>query len=259
GRAFARLGPGELIAFQSAYGGTPREAELTLHLQVDDFMVGGGPGGGPGGGAKRTRSSSGAGHAGPAGPTQLEALLDAVAAAFTTLRLPRPKPPWLNELPAAVGLADVLAGIQPDGSGMAITFGLYDNPVRSEQGTAVVDLEDGGGLLIFGSGGSGKTTVLRTLAASAVQTAGPAGVTIFAIHFASRSLRTLDALDQTAVVAPGDDLESVTRVISILETETRRRRELLGGAETLSAHIADGGAPLPRVLLLVDGYTAMRD
>jgi S-DNA-T family DNA segregation ATPase FtsK/SpoIIIE len=142
---------------------------------------------------------------------------------------------------------------------MAVTFGLYDNPVRSEQGTAVVDLEDGGGLLVFGSGGSGKTTVLRTLAASAVQTAGPAGVTIFAIDFASRSLRTLETLDQTAVVAPGDDLEAVTRVISILETETRRRRELLGGAETLSAHIADGATPLPRVLLLVDGYTAMRD
>src|SRR5207248_8290955 len=115
------------------------------------------------------------------------------------------------------------------GGGMAVTFGMYDNPVRSEQGTAVVDLEDGGGLLVFGSGGSGKTTVLRTLAASAVQTAGPAGVTIVAIDFASRSLRTLEALDQTAVVAPGDDLESVTRMISILETEIKRRRELLGG------------------------------
>ncbi|TMK51011.1 MAG: hypothetical protein E6G66_06650 [Actinobacteria bacterium] len=256
GRAFARLGPGELVAFQSAYGGTPLEAEQTLHLHVDDFTVGGA---GSGGGAKRVRSSSGAGPARRAGPTQLEALLDAVTAAFKNLGLPRPKPPWLNELPAAVRLADALTGVRPGGSGMAVTFGLYDNPVRSEQGTAVVDLEDGGGLLIFGSGGSGKTTVLRTLAASAVQTAEPAGLTIFAIDFASRSLRSLEALDQTAVVAPGDDLESVTRVISILETETRRRRELLGGAETLSAHIADGGVPLPRVLLLVDGYTAMRD
>jgi S-DNA-T family DNA segregation ATPase FtsK/SpoIIIE len=255
GRAFARLGPGELVAFQSAYGGTPLEAEQTLHLHVDDFTVGGAGGGG----AKRARTSPGAGAAGRAGPTQLEALLDAVTVAFKNLRLPRPKPPWLNELPAAVRLADVLTGVRPGGGGMAVTFGLYDNPVRSEQGTAVVDLEDGGGLLIFGSGGSGKTTVLRTLAASAVQTTGPAGVTIFAIDFASRSLRTLEALDQTAVVAPGDDLESVTRVISILETETKRRRELLGGAETLSAHLADGGAPLPRVLLLVDGYTAMRD
>jgi S-DNA-T family DNA segregation ATPase FtsK/SpoIIIE len=256
GRAFARLGPGELVAFQSAYGGTPLEVEQTLHLHIDNFVVGGAGGAG---GQKRSRSSSGAGRAGPAGPTQLEALLDGVAAAFDHLSLPRPKPPWLNELPVSVGLADALTGVVPGGSGMAVTFGMYDNPVRSEQGTAVVDLEDGGGLLVFGSGGSGKTTVLRTLAASAVQTAGPAGVTIFAIDFASRSLRTLEALDQTAVVAPGDDLESVTRVISILETETRRRRALLGGAETLSAHIADGGTPLPRVLLLVDGYTAMRD
>jgi S-DNA-T family DNA segregation ATPase FtsK/SpoIIIE len=256
GRAFARLGPGELVAFQSAYGGTPLEAEQTLHLHVDNFTVGGA---GSGGGARRVRGSPRAGAGGRAGPTQLEALLDAVTAAYNNLRLPRPKPPWLNELPATVRLADVLTGVRPGASGMAMAFGLYDNPVRSEQGTAVVDLEDGGGLLVFGSGGSGKTTVLRTLAASAVQTAGPAGVTIFAIDFASRSLRTLEALEQTAVVAPGDDLESVTRVISILETETKRRRELLGGAETLSAHIADGGAPLPRVLLLVDGYTAMRD
>ena len=56
GRAFARLGPGELVAFQSSYGGTPLEAEQTLHLHLDDFTVGG-PGGG--GGRKRSRSSSG--------------------------------------------------------------------------------------------------------------------------------------------------------------------------------------------------------
>src|SRR5439155_27106355 len=59
GRAFARLGPGELVAFQSAYGGAPLEAEQTLHLHVDDFMVGGGGGGG---GPKRSRSPSEAGH-----------------------------------------------------------------------------------------------------------------------------------------------------------------------------------------------------
>jgi S-DNA-T family DNA segregation ATPase FtsK/SpoIIIE len=251
GRAFAKLGPGELIAFQSAYGGAALDEDETVQVHIDDFQVGGGRG--------RSRAAGRSAVPGAGAPTQLEALLEAVALAAETLQLPRPKPPWLNELPPRVGLADVLAGAGPGGAGMVVPFGMFDDPVRSDQGTAGVDLEEGGGLLVFGSGGSGKTTVLRTIAASAVQTAGPGGVTIFAVDFASRSLRALEALDQCAAVAPGDDLEAVTRVLSILESEVRRRRALLGGAETLSAHVADGGGPLTRVLLLVDGYTAMRD
>ena len=55
----------------------------------------------------------------------------------------------------------------------------------------MVDLEDGGGWLVFGSGGSGKTTVLRSVAASLLLDGTPADVVVLAFDFASRGLAGL--------------------------------------------------------------------
>ena len=80
---------------------------------------------------------------------------------------------------------------------------------------------------------------------------------MFVIDCASRSLATLRDLPHVAAVATGDDLESITRVITVLTAELDRRRPLLSDidvqAENLSAYL-DKGYTLPRIIVLVDGY-----
>lgn len=134
---------------------------------------------------------------------------------------------------------------------------MLDDPAAQQQYPAVFDLEQSGGLLIGGSGGSGKTTALRAAAVAATVDATPDEVALFVLDCASRSLAPLRALPHVAEVATGDDIESITRLITLLTAEVDRRRLLLTDlsvqAETLTAYL-EKGRKLPRVVLLVDGF-----
>jgi len=261
GRGFARLGPRELVPFQAAYAGVPLSDGERSVVTVRAFERDGV------GELLARHSRSGARDVdalldGDAEPrTQLDAVIDAVVEANRLGGYPPSRPPWQEVLPEHLTLdellADPRAAVEADDAGRTIALGLLDLPRAQEQRPALVDLEDGGGLLVFGAGGSGKTTLLRTAVVSAVRAAAPGGLVVFGLDFASRALKDLEALPEVAMVAGGDDLEGVTRTIAVLRAELERRRTLLAEAraETLSAHRAQGGGDdLPRILLVVDGY-----
>src|SRR4029077_18858189 len=109
--------------------------------------------------------------------------------------------------------------------------------------------------LVFGAGGAGKTTLLRTIAVSAAASGTAVQVPHRGLDCASRGLGAVDALAQVVDVATGDDLEAVTRHLAVLGDELVRRRRLLADAhaEHLTAY-NERHAPLPRILLLVDGF-----
>lgn len=190
--------------------------------------------------------------------THLDVLLEAVRTAMPNAPLPRK--PWREMLPEQLEWFKVERphDASVDGRrGRYITIGMLDAPESQAQYPAVFDLEEGGGLLIGGSGGSGKTTALRTVALSAVVDATPDEVVLFVIDCASRSLATLRDLPHVAAVATGDDLESITRVLALLAAELDRRRPILTDlevqAENLSAYL-DKGHTLARIVVIVDGF-----
>ena len=190
--------------------------------------------------------------------THLDVLLDAVCNAMPNAPLPRK--PWREMLPEQLRWFDIArpeSTSAPGRRGRLITIGMLDDPAKQAQYPAVFDLEEGGGLLIGGSGGSGKTTALRTAAIAAVADATPDEVVLFVIDCASRSLGALRDLPHVAAVATGDDLESMTRVITVLAAELDRRRPILTDldvqAENLTSYL-DKGYSLPRIVVLVDGF-----
>lgn len=252
GRGFARLGTGGLIEFQGAFSGVPHTAthgqrpirvtdfpstgEVTLHPAPDpDFQT--------------------------EGVTQLDAVLAAVVDATQHLGLSRGRRPWLEDLPRTVFHADVRAGVYgqvpPLMPGRDILVGVVDLPETQTQRPHIVDLEASGGLLIYGAGGSGRTSALRTVIASAIDDATPAAVEIFVLDFAGRGLEPLRGLPHVASVTSGDDLEQATRVLMHLEAEVARRQKLLAShrADTLSSFNAErADERLSRLLLVLDGY-----
>jgi DNA segregation ATPase FtsK/SpoIIIE, S-DNA-T family len=147
--------------------------------------------------------------------------------------------------------------------GRSVTLGVGDLPDEQRQTVVDVDLEASGGLLIFGSGGAGKTTMLRTIAAGLAGKGTPDEVQLFVLDFAGRSLAQLEELPHVAATATSDDLEKVTRILTVLEGEIERRRRILADAraESVSALRARGrgddgpGVPsLPRLVVLLDNY-----
>jgi|GEM_PF-6867240 len=86
--------------------------------------------------------------------------------------------PWLDPLPNVLewsqlpALGSLVAGVAADSSGaFVLTFGLSDNPDAQSQPLAVWHPEREGHLLVSGPVGSGRTTVVHTLA-HAAKTAG---------------------------------------------------------------------------------------
>lgn len=240
GRAIARMGPGQLVEFQSAYCSAPlAEVSGRPPIVVTPFGLDE-----PLGAAISTPSGSD----GPEPRTQLDALIDAIRA----VGHPPVRQIWNELLPEHLPMTDAdrarrTPGYERD-PGRLVLLGMADDPANQVQHSCVVDLESGGGLLVLGTGGSGKTTVLRTVAASAAlddARAGGGTVAIAALDFSSGELRGLRALPQCVGVGTLDDMEATTRIIETLDVEIARRR---GAAES------DPAARSPRVLLLVDGY-----
>jgi S-DNA-T family DNA segregation ATPase FtsK/SpoIIIE len=255
GRGFARMGPRELVPFQSAYAGAPLTGDAGPRpVLVAPFAIE------PADGATTVIGGDAAGTG--TERTQLDAVIDAVVEASRTGNYRPSRAPWREMLPEHVALAQLRTdqrAVAPTGmAGRQVAVGIIDHPELQEQYPAVVDLEDGGGLMVFGSGGSGKTTLLRTIALSAALDASPDDLVIFGLDFASRALRSIEPLPHVSAVGTGDDLEAVSRILALLgaELEDRRRKLSQSQAETLSAYHAQGGR-MPRILLLLDGYANM--
>lgn len=253
GRGFARLGPGGLVEFQSAFSGAPFTSSTGVApVTVEDFL--------PTGGVSTV----------PAAPTgeegarsQLDVVIAGVLGATQQLGLERGRRPWLEDLPASIALSEVLAGafgaVGDRLPGRDVVVGIADEPERQRQRPHVVDLEASGGILVFGTGGSGRTTTLRTMVGSAVGAATPAEVEVYVLDYGGRSLEAMRDLPHVAAVATSDDLEQTTRILMHLHAEIARRQQLLAAhrAENVTAlQRIVPSLPVPRIIVIVDGYDA---
>ncbi|MGI9614595.1 MAG: FtsK/SpoIIIE domain-containing protein [Acidimicrobiales bacterium] len=276
GRGYARLGPGELVAFQSSWSGAPLGGEdgprpITVSpfttlpedpAAIVPLLATGRAAVSPSAPADSSPGCSvgavGIGRTGSA-PTELDAVLDAVVEAARRLGMSRGRAPWLETLPGLVSLDTVLDDTRAaTGAGPNITIGMVDNPEAQDQYPANVDLDAGGGLVVYGSGGSGKTTTLLTAACAAAIRDSQAGgglLSIFGLDFASRQLGVLQQLPQCEVVANGDDLEAVTRIIATLTRLFTDRRAKAAEAAARNEPVTPDGP----VLLVIDGYDSLAE
>lgn len=256
GRGFARLGPGQLIAFQAAWSGAPSTGDGGPRPMVATSFSTGADDRPPtmmttAGVAPVADVSSSA--------TQLDVLLDAVVGAAHRLRMEPGRAPWRETLPGMIPLSAVLddpRATNDDAS--TLTVGMIDNPEAQDQYPATFDLAEGGGLAVYGSGGSGRTTALVTAACSAAiadSRQGGGGLTIFGLDFGSRQLGVIGRLPQCETVAAGDDLEAVTRAVAVLGSVFERRQREAAAAVAR----AEDAPPFDTVLLLIDGYDNLAD
>jgi DNA segregation ATPase FtsK/SpoIIIE, S-DNA-T family len=256
GRALARTGPAAPVPFQCAWSGAPLVTAERREPVIIRPLGTTGPGG-PGG-----PSAAASTVADPSAQTQLEAVVACCAGVAAGRGQVPPRRPWVEPLPEALGLAEVWADVEAQVTsdpGRFIVVGLADAPDAQDRYPVVIDLEETSGLIVFGTGGSGKTTVLRTIAAGLAAQGGAEAVTMHVLDFAGRSLGSLTDLPQVAGVVMHDELEPATRLLTVLRREIEQRRQLLGEerAESLSAlRRARQDLVVPRIVLLLDSYPA---
>ena len=233
GQALARLGPGELVAFQSALvtGTTPRGSG-GLRVEAGGEMSG------PGSAELPCGTDPGPGG-NPAGCSDLDAVVDAVTVAHRRLHGRAPRPPWPEPLPSEVSAGILSARV---GAGEPAAW-LVDDP--SSQRQFVSGWHPGHGhLVVLGGPASGTSTTLTSVALDLCQSHDPDDLHLYGLDLDAGLLAELECLPHVgAVIAPTDG-ERRARLLRLLDDEVTARRT--GGASASIVLLVDDLAGLAR-------------
>jgi len=245
GRAYVRLGPGEVVAIQSALSTGSRNEAALAHVDVAPFAYGPVP---------RYEAPPLAPTATePAGPedaaeeTDLSILVGSITAAFAQTGRPTPRRPWPDPLPGEIDLDDLVDRAVAEAGGQRpgfVPLAMADDPDAQTQypiGWTPAD----GNLVAFGLGGSGTTTTLASLALALARLSSPDDVHLYALDFGAGELGALEALPHVGAVILAGERERQTRLIRFLRSELDRRREL-GSAAVRQE---------PMIVMLIDGWS----
>ncbi|MFS0853845.1 type VII secretion protein EccCa [Microbacterium sp. 179-I 3D4 NHS] len=213
------------------------------------------------------------------GRTLMEAVVEQLAAAA-----PRTAPVWLPPLPTVLALGAVAAEAgsespptavlasaavlpAPAMPGLRLPIGLLDEPAQQRQGAWMLDLaRSGGHVTVMGAPLSGRSTFLRTLAASLALTRTPREVSVYGLDLTGGGLGRIEGFPHVGGVATRGHRERIGRMLEELTVMLRVREEVfrtegLDSVEDMRRRHAAGRLPqLPSadVVLLVDGFGALR-
>lgn len=250
GRAIAKTGPGKLTAFQTAYvGGWTADEPPPPDARAFLLPFGVGP-----------ELDSQPDHVQlevDPGPTDLKRLVQTIGAAAPRAGLPAPHRPWRDELAARYELED----IPTERLDSRLVFGVLDDPHGQDQRAVAFEPDRDGNIAAFGTGGSGKSTFLRSLAVAAGLSLRGGPCFVYCLDFGARSLGMLEQLPHVGAVIDGDDTERVIRLITMLREaiDERAARYATVGAGSIVDYRRLASAPdEPRVILAVDGAGAFR-
>jgi S-DNA-T family DNA segregation ATPase FtsK/SpoIIIE len=189
-----------------------------------------------------------------AGRTDLTALCDLLEVTARQEGLGPARRPWHAPLPDHLVL-DRLLGAAGPVHGRA-PFAVEDRPAEQRQ-TAFCLTLGGGNLAIVGGRASGRSTALRTVAASLARAHTPDEVHLYVIDQTPASvLRPLARLPHCGVVATRLERHRTERLVARLSQLLEERAVLLsrrGVASLAELRRADPSAP-PHVVVLVDGW-----
>ncbi|HRA03824.1 MAG TPA: FtsK/SpoIIIE domain-containing protein [Arachnia sp.] len=248
GRGAAKTGPARLTTFQSAFPGARTTTEPPappIEVAEVDFGV-----------VSEWKIPARA-RVDKDTPTDIDRVVGTVSRAARLGRIPTPRKPWLDVLAPAYDLSKLNQRSDSD-----IVLGVVDDPDHQAQTTDTFRPDERGHILYVGTGGSGKTTALRTLAMAASVTPKGGPVHVYGLDFAGGGLSLLEPLPSVGSIIAGDDDERVSRLLSMLATWTvqRQARYSAAKAPTLTAYRHLAAAPHePRILVLLDGLESFKD
>jgi DNA segregation ATPase FtsK/SpoIIIE, S-DNA-T family len=253
GRAYVRLGPGEVVAIQAALSTGSRQDAARAPVDVAPFVYGLAPR------PATAPTPPGPGVAPPvdqpdAGPgierdTDLSVLVAAARDAFARTGRPHPRRPWPDPLPGDVDLDLLIERALGEAGAQHLSefvpLALADDPDAQTQYPTGWSPADGN-LIVYGIGGSGTTTTLSSLALSLARLSSAADVHVYGLDFGAGELGALERLPHVGAVIMASERERQARLIRHLRAELDRRRQLGSGA------LRDE----PRIVTLVDGWSA---
>ena len=189
--------------------------------------------------------------------TQLEAVLEHIAAYCREKGIVRLPPICL---PALLELIDFPQERVFDPETDTLSIGVCDDPDNQFQGPFVLDLFSKN-TLIVGTSLSGKTNLLQTILRGVADSCPPEEVSVYILDFASMVLKNFEPLRHVGGVVTSLEDEKLKNLLKLLNAEIEdRRSSFLGlGVSSFAAYMEAGRRDKPRILLMIDNLTALRE
>ena len=180
------------------------------------------------------------------------------------------RPVWLPPLPSRLTLSRALADDESPNaaeSALLVPMGLLDNPAKQRQQPWVLDLNRGGGhIAVLGAPQSGRSTFLRTLAASVSLTHTPRQLSMYGMDLSGGGLQRIEGFPHVGGVATRAHRDRLMRLLeellAMLAIRERVFREYsIDSLASLRTAHAAGQIPelvSADVILLVDGFAQLR-
>ena len=174
-------------------------------------------------------------------------------------------PVWLPPLPARIALSRVLDDDAV--GGLQVPMGLIDNPAKQKQDTWRLDLtRSGGHIAVIGAPQTGRSTFLRTLAASMALTHTPRQVSIYGMDLTGGGLARIEDFPHVGGVATRSSKDRLLRLLEELTAMLSTREQVfrthsIDSLPLLRRLHSEGLIPeliAPDVVLLVDGMAQLR-
>ncbi len=255
GRAAAKTGPGRIRSFQSGYAGgwtsdLPEPSSVFIEELVFGLPVAWDP--------PKDAAAEAAKEAISQGPRDIERIVATVKQAATEAQVPELRKPWLPVLAASYDYAKLPTKRTDD----ELVLGVADNAAQQSQPTISYLPDRDGNMAIIGTGGSGKSTALRTVAVASAVTVRGGPVHVYGLDFAGAGLQMLESLPHVGAIIDGEDEERVVRLLRWLRDLVDQRSVRYSEARAGNIVEYRDRAKLPqepRILLLLDGMGAFRE
>ncbi|MEM7273518.1 MAG: FtsK/SpoIIIE domain-containing protein [Actinomycetota bacterium] len=217
GRAFARLGAGELAPFQAALVSGPIVQAGAATVGIEPFTLG-----------PRDDHDDATDRPSPAAPavsdgsgeSELARITAAAIAAADAAGFDRPRVPWPPALPEIIDLGRLLATANRP---WRIPIGLVDEPDQQRQRTFHWDAAADGNLLLYGVDAAATAGAVTTICHAVARTHDPAAAHLYVVDFAG-SAATVEDLPHVGAYLTAHDDERIDRLLDLVDRELDARR-----------------------------------
>ncbi len=171
-----------------------------------------------------------------------------------------PKSLWLNPLPSRFDYDKLVIqyGDRQD-SYMKVLLGMIDDPEMQSQFPLLIDLMSLHHMLVCGSVASGKSTFIRTLLLNLVERYTPESINYYILDLSAGALRAFSNLPHCGAYLTESNEGDINRMFALIQDIIEERKNIFAEADVTNYNSYCEIAPMPMILLIIDGYSNIKN
>ena len=189
--------------------------------------------------------------------TQLEAVMKEMVSLGERIGV-KTKKLWLDPLPEQLRIDEIPKSDTGYGE---ITCGLIDLPHLQKYINYSINFIKNGHLAIYGSSGTGKSTLIHSIFFTMAQKYNPSEFNSFVIDFNGGSLIGLSRMPHCAGYVTDESEEDVNRILNTISQiiADRRAEFVKANCANYESYLEAGGTNMPIILAVIDNYASFRE